>query len=147
MKQVDELIYDAIKADEDLMTAIGGRVVSTCFEVSPTEADNTPLPYIIVIDDGFQNQQTTKDNLWEAVEDKVQASVEIGAESAKEVKQLIRMVRRAVEAYIIMLDTQGETVPELDSLTSDGLAWDWTKPCYYQRLTYQCTTPSDIDYE
>ena len=145
MKQVDELIYDAIKADTDLMEAIGGRVVSTCFEVSPTEADNTPLPYIIVMDDGFQNQQTTKDNLWEAAEDKVQASVEIGAESAKDVKQLIKMVRRAVESYMGALYTQGETVPELDSLTSDGLAWDWTKPCYYQRLTYQCTIQSDTD--
>ena len=55
MKQVDEIIYDAIRADEELMTAISGHVVSTCFEVSPTDADNTPLPYIIVTDDGFQN--------------------------------------------------------------------------------------------
>ena len=37
MKQVDELIYDAIRADSDLMTAIKGNVVSTCFEVSPDE--------------------------------------------------------------------------------------------------------------
>ena len=36
------------------MEAIGGRVVSTCFEVSPDEADNTELPNIIVTDDGFQ---------------------------------------------------------------------------------------------
>ena len=62
MKQVDEIIYDAIRADEELTTAISGHVVSTCFEVSPTDADNTPLPYIIVTDDGFQNQVESKDD-------------------------------------------------------------------------------------
>ena len=51
MKQVDEIIYDAIRADSALMEAIGNRVVSTCFEVSPDEKDNTPVPYIIVTDD------------------------------------------------------------------------------------------------
>ena len=60
MKQLDELIYDAICADDDLMDAIGGRVESTCFEVSPEEQDNTPVPYLIVTDDGFQNNLGTK---------------------------------------------------------------------------------------
>lgn len=147
MKQVDEIIYDAIRADEALMTAIGGRVVSTCFEVSPEDQDNTPLPYIVVTDDGFQNQQGTKDTVWESDEDRVQASVEIGADSPGEVKQLIKMVRRAVESHVVSLFTQGEQLPQLDALSSDGLQWDWLKPCYYQRLTYQCTTKADTDNE
>ena len=145
MKAVDEIIYDAIKADETLMTTIGGRVVSTCFEVSPTEQDNTPLPYIIVTDDGFQNQQTTKDTVWEAAEDRVQVSVEVGAKSPDMVKRLIRMARAAVEHYVVQLYQDGERTPLLESLSSDGIAWDWTKPCYFQRITYQCTTDSDIE--
>ena len=52
MKSLDEIIYDAICADAALMEAIGSRVVSTCFEVSPEDHDNTPLPNIIVTDDG-----------------------------------------------------------------------------------------------
>ena len=51
MKQVDEIIYDAICADAALMEYIGNRVVSTCFEVGPDDMDNTPLPCIIVTDD------------------------------------------------------------------------------------------------
>ena len=145
MKQVDEIIYDAIRADAALMEAIGSRVVSTCFEVSPTEADNTPLPNIIVTDDGFQNQQTTKDCLWEAGEDRVQVGVDVAAESPREVQRLIRMVRRAVERYVADMYTQGESIPELEQLSSNGLAWDWTKPCYYQQLTYQCITNADTD--
>jgi hypothetical protein len=144
MKQVDEIIYDAIRADEELMTAISGHVVSTCFEVSPTDADNTPLPYIIVTDDGFQNQVESKDDGWEGTEDRVSVGVEVAAESPQDVKRLIRMVRQAVAIYIGQMYDDGEDTPELDSLSSDGLAWDWTKPCYYQRLTYQCITNTEV---
>lgn len=147
MKQVDELIYDAIKADEDLMATIGGRVVSTCFEVSPTEQDNTPTPYIIVMDNGFQNQANTKDFVWEGDEDEVQATVEVGADSVKEVKAIIKAVRRAVDNYMCSLYQSGQPIPELKSLSADLLAWDWTKPCYYQQLVYNCNTPSSTEDE
>ena len=147
MKAVDEIIYDAICADAALMEAIGSRVVSTCFEVPPAEADNTHLPNIIVTDDGFQNQTGTKDCVWESGEDRVQVTVDVAADSPKEVKQIVRKVRKAVETYIGTLYTQGEDIPELENLSSDGIAWDWMKPCYYQRLTYQCITKADIDDE
>ena len=147
MKSLDEIIYDAICADAALMEAIGNRVVSTCFEVPPAEADNTPLPNIIVTDDGFQNQTGTKDCVWESGEDRVQVTVDVAADSPKEVKRLIRKVRRAIENQIILMSEANERIPELESLSSGGVAWDWMKPCYYQHLTYQCTTLSDIDNE
>ena len=147
MKSVDEIIYDAICADTALMEAIGSRVVSTCFEVPPAEADNTPLPNIIVTDDGFQNQVGTKDCVWESGEDRVQVTVDVAADSPKEVKRLIRMVRRAVENYIILMSATDGCIPELDSLSSNGIAWDWMKPCYYQQITYQCTVPSETDID
>ena len=129
------------------MTAIGGRVVSTCFEVSPDETDNTPLPNIIVEYDGFQNQDTTKDSVWEGEDDEVQVTVDIAAKSPNEVKDLVRMVRRAVSRYIIGMYENREVVPELDKLSSDGLQWDWMRPCYYQKLTYNCAIKSTTDDE
>ena len=147
MKQVDEIIYDAIQADAALMTAIDGRAVSTCFEVSPDETDNTPLPNIIVTDDGFQNQDTTKDSVWEGEDDEVQVTVDIAAKSPNEVKDLVRMVRRAVSRYIIGMYKNREVVPELDKLSSDGLQWDWMRPCYYQKLTYICAIKSTTEDE
>ena len=147
MKSVDEIIYDAICADTALMEAIGSRVVSTCFEVPPAEADNPPLPNIIVTDDGFQNQNGTKDCVWESGEDRVQVTVDVAADSPKEVKRLIRMVRRAIENQIILMSANNERIPELESLSSGGLAWDWMKPCYYQQITYQCTVPSETDID
>ena len=147
MKQVDEIIYDALMADEALVAAVGSRIVSTCFEIPPSDEDNTPLPNIIITDEGFQNQQTTKDCVWEAAEDRVQVGVDVAAASPDEVKRLIKMVRTAVEQYIDTMYTSGNDIPELESLSSDGLSWDWMRPCYYQKLTYQCITLADLGSE
>ena len=141
MTPLDEILYNAIRADIDLMQAVGSHIVSTCFEVGPDEVDNTPLPCIIVTDDGWQNQPETKDNTWEGTEDHVSASIEVDGRSPKEVKQLLKMCRKAVAQHIATLDDQEayDEIPQLDSVQASQLAWDWTKPCYHQVLTYQCT--------
>ena len=144
MKTVDELIYEAIQADDDLMATIGGRVVSTCFEIPPDELDNTPIPNIIITDDGMQNNVTTKDCVWEGGEDQVQVTVDVAAASPEEVKAIMRRVRKAVEVYMASL---GPDMPELVNLTAGQMAWDWMKPCYYKPLIYQCVTKADIDDE
>jgi hypothetical protein len=147
MIHLDELIYNAITSDATIMEAVGGRVVSTCFEVSPDEKDNTQLPCIIVMDNGFTNAQEDKDCDWESEEDRVQASVEIDAVSPREVRQLTLMVRQAVTSLIESMVEDDEDVPTLESLSSDGIAWDWLKPCYHSTLTYQCLIPNDYEQD
>lgn len=141
MKELDEIIYDALIADNGLGEVIKGGIHSTRVEVPPGEDDNTPLPYIIITDDPFQNGTGTKDDVWESETDRVQASVIISARNPAEVKQLRRMVRRAVAAHVATL----QNIPYLASLSNDGIAWDWTKPCYYDSLHYQCDVNID-DY-
>ena len=138
MIALDEIFYNALCSDAELMEAVGGRIKSTCFEVGPDEPDNTPLPCIIVTDDGTQNQPDNKDCEWESSEDRVTASVEVDAESPKAVKALIRKVRHAIADYIQTLYNEGEEIPELESIVSNGIAWDWMKPCYHSTLTYNC---------
>lgn len=145
MKQVDEIIYDAIVADETLVSLTEGRIVSTCFEVPPDAEDDTGVPYIIVIDAGFQNNQATKDEVWEADEDTVQVNIEIAAESPKAVKSLVKQVRQAIENHIVSLSNFGEDTPQLERLSSEGIAWDWTKPCYYQTLNFISITTKNTD--
>ena len=134
MKELDEIIYDALTADNGIGLLLRGGIHSTCIEVPPTEDDNTPLPYIIITDDPFQNETGTKDDLWESDTDRVQASVEIAANSPAEVKQLRRLVRQAIASHVATL----QNPPYLVSSSNDGIAWDWLKPCYYDRLHYQC---------
>lgn len=146
MIALDEIFYNALCSDDELMEAVGGRIKSTCFEVGPDEPDNTPLPCIIVTDDGTQNQPDNKDCEWESIEDRVTASVEIDAESPKAVKQLCRKARRIIAAHIRSMAEEGDDIPYLDSLQMSGVAWDWMKPCYHQTLTYNCTIENNDEY-
>ena len=145
MKELDEILYDALKADAELMEAVGNRIVSTCFEVSPEEKDNTPMPCIIVTDDGWQNAPGTKDNVWEGSEDTVTASVEVDATSPREVKRIVKMVRHAIAEYIAGMAAEEEEIPYLDNVQSTGIGWDWIKPCYHETVTYTCKI--DNNYE
>lgn len=139
-----DIIYAALTANSELSSLAGG-IHSTCIEVPPTAADNTPLPYIIITDDLFQNNTGTKDNVWEGDVDSVQAGVEIAANSPKEVKRLRRLVRKAVADYIETADL--ENIPYLQNLTNEGIAWDWTKPCYYDTLHYQADMDVNLNDE
>ena len=144
MQNLGKIFFDALRASDELMEAVGGRIKSTCFEVAPTDQDNTPLPYIIITDDPFTNEQGTKDTIWESNQDSVQAGVEISAISPKEVKRLRRMVRKAIDNYI---STMEGDIPELQSLTNEGVQWDWMKPCYWDKLHYQCVVENIEDDE
>ena len=144
MLRLDEIFYKAITADADLMQAVGGRVKSTCFEVSPEETDNTPLPYIIIIDEGKSPAQTTKDDEWMPSQWRVSAGVEVGAVSPNEVDALVMKAMKAIANYIVTMSIHGEEFPYLNEgfPQTQGIAWDWTKPCYFDVAHYQC----DVNY-
>ena len=142
--ELDEIFFNALMADAELVLAVGGRIESTCFEVAPDDKDNTQLPNIIITDDGLTNQPTTKDMEWEADEDRVQASVDVAAKDPKQVKQLVRMVRKAIANYMATLDPTKDEIPYLQSVQTTGVAWDWMKPCYHDVIIYQCDVENHI---
>lgn len=149
MLRLDKIFFDAICADADLMTVIGGRVKSTCFEVSADEQDNTPLPYIIVIDEGKQPAQTTKDDEWMPSRWNVSAGIEVGADSPNEVDTIVMKAMQAIANHIQTLYRQGEDIPYINEgfPKTDGVAWDWTKPCYFDVAHYQCEIDNNNNYE
>lgn len=144
MLRLEKIFFDAITADSELMQAVGGRVKSTCFEVSPDGRDNTQLPYIITRDLGKQPAQTTKDDEWMPSQWRVGAGVEVGAASPNEVDDIMEKAMKAIADYISSLASQGEEIPYLNEgfPQTQGVSWDWTKPCYWDLAQYQC----DIDY-
>lgn len=144
MKELDEIIYDALTADQTVATETNGRIISTCVEVPPTEDDNTPLPYIIIAEEPGQNETGTKDSMWEGADDVVNVGVIISAVTTSDVKRLRKLVRAAVERHVETL----QEPPYLQSLSWDGIAWDWMKPCHYDTLHYQCDMNANIrEYE
>ena len=139
--ELDEIIYAALTADETIASLTGGRIYSTCIEVPPTDDDNTPLPYIVIMEEPSQNDQGTKDSVWESGTDIVNEGVMINAISPKEVKRIRKMARKAVETYV---ESMTNDTPYLRQASRDGIAWDWTKPCYYDTLHYQCDIEIDL---
>ena len=142
--ELDEIIYAALTANETLSSETGGRIYSTCIEVPPTDEDNTPLPYIVITEEPSQNDQGTKDNVWESGTDIVNVGVIVNATSPAEVKRLRKIVRKAVGSYV---ESMTENIPYLRQASRDGIAWDWTKPCYYDTLHYQCDMDIDLTIE
>ena len=134
-KELDEILYDAIKACHDFD---GCCVYDTCIPVPPDGKDNTPTPYIMVYDEGYQNDIESKDSVWESEYDHVRAAIEIAAKNPAAVRALRSKVRRAVEEYIVALANQGELTPMLTATNNDGVQWDWMKPCFYDTIHYQC---------
>ena len=144
MLRLDKIFFDAITADAELMQAVGNRVKSTCFEVPPEEVDNTPLPYILILDEGKAPSQTTKDDEWMPSQWRVGAGVEVGAKSPNEVDALVMKAMKAIAKHILTLARQDAEIPYINDgfPQTQGVAWDWTKPCYFDVAHYQC----DIDY-
>ena len=154
--ELDEIIYAAITANSTLKTICGwkpaegskpevkARIYSTCIELPPTEDDNTQLPYIIIMEEPSQNDQGTKDSVWESDTDIVNVGVEISAASPYEVKRLRKIVRAAIGSYV---ESMTEDIPYLRQATRDGIAWDWTKPCYYDTLHYQADMKTNLNEE
>lgn len=141
MLRLDKILFDAITADSELMQTVGNRVKSTCFEVSPDEQDNTPLPYIVIRDLGKQPAQTTKDDEWMPSLWNVGAGIEVGATSPNEVDAIVMKAMKAVANYMQTLEGD---VPYLNEgfPQTKGIEWDWMKPCYWDLAQYQC----DVEY-
>lgn len=140
--QTDSVFIKAISKDSGIMEVIESRVYGTAIPVPDAELDNVPVPYIIVSLDSMTNSTDSKDNdEFEGSEDSVVVSVEVTAETLEALHGLVQAVRQAVRKTLS--DPESEDVDEcpLDyNLTAGAISYDSMKPCYWQVLSYQCTT-------
>lgn len=136
----DLIFWYALSVDKEIMQATKGRIFSTCIEVPPMEKDNTPLPYIIVGYDGMKENDSTKDDSFATDVDTEDVFIEVSAKSRKDLVPLMQRIRQCVHDYMVAAQERGEDVPEDYSVSASGVAWDWTKPCYYQTMNFHCFT-------
>ena len=140
--ELDEIIYSAITANETLVSLTGGRIKSTTFEMPPTAEDNTQIPFIVIYEEPGQNDQGTKDDVWECGSDIVNVGVEFAGGDPAEVKRLRKLIRKAVDTYVKGNDTD---IISLRAINYDGIQWFWEKPCYYDTLHYSCDMVNDLN--
>ena len=130
----DAIFVAAIKSDDELMGAISGRLYGTAIPLPDEDADNVPVPYVIVTFDGLTNDAQTKDCPYEGDFDSVNIGVEVTAASLAALHELTKKVRTVVLGYMESEDT---TVRDY-LLTAGPIQYDQLKPCYWQVLRYQC---------
>lgn len=147
--QTDIVFVKALRSNATLIQQLpAGDVYNTAIALPDEEAENAPLPYIIVSFDGLNNQDTTKDSSYEGLTDTVTIGIEIAAETRQQLAALAIMVRQTIAAYFAehVQDVQDEDyalIPNAYTTSAQGVQYDSWKPCFWQRLSYQCDTNPD----
>ena len=138
----DSIFIAALSASEDIMEATGGRIYGTAIPLPDEDAENAPVPYIIVTFDSLQNGEMTKDDLYEGTEDKVQVSIEVVGQTLGQLHDMTQMVRDVILDYF----RNNATAVEDYTFSAQGIQYDSMKPCYWQVLSYQCEV-NNTEYE
>ena len=137
----DSIFIAALSASDDIMEAVGGRIYDTAIPLPDEEAENTPVPYIIVTFDSLQNDQTTKDDRYESEYDKVEIGIEVVGQTLGQLHDLTQMVRDVILDYF----RNNATAVEYYDFSAQAIRYDGDKPCYWQVLSYQCEVNNEYD--
>lgn len=171
----DKLFIEMLQADETLMQQIGGRLYGTAIPMPDEDADNVPVPYVVITFDGLTNGDSTKDMSYDANTDTVQIGVTVCAENREQLAELTRRIRRTIfkemqwlYAYAPLADREHVLLEDRNSFhlkvvasedyvyshvpfdyrfSAQAVQFDSLKPCYWQVLNYSCDVQNDFIYE
>ena len=134
----DSIFIAALTSSAEVMQTIDGRLYSTAIPMPDEDAENVPVPYIIVTFNGLNNEGTTKDDPFEGDTDVVQIGVEVTAVNREQLAELTKLVRTTIHDYLTEdVDDERQTIDDYQ-LSAEAVQYDSLKPCYWQTLRYQC---------
>ena len=139
----DSIFIAAIQSNPALVERIGGRLYGTAIPLPDEDADNVPVPYVIVTFNGLNNQNETKDDVYESNYDTVNIGVEVTGETIDDLHELTQAVRDTILSYF----REHETAVSDYTFSADAIQYDSLKPCYWQTLRYQCEVENLNDDE
>lgn len=153
----DSIFVSALKSNSDLLEKLTEsieddgttvidetpRLYGTAIGLPDEDAENVPVPYVIVTFDGLTNDQGTKDDRYESAYDTVNIGVEVTAKTLDDLHTLTQMVRDTILSYLRTNDT---AIMDYN-FAAQQIQYDSLKPCYWQVLTYQCDTINTHDDE
>lgn len=152
----DSIFITALQSNTELMERIGyvaptseedtgqpARLYGTAIPLPDEDADNVPAPYLIVVFDGLQNDQGTKDDRYESEYDTVQIAVQVVGRNINELHELTQTVRDTILSYLRTTQTAIQDY----NFTASEIIYNDQKPCYWQELNYQCDVINTNDDE
>ena len=151
----DSIFVTALQSNSDLMEKLSKfidddgttvidetpRLYGTAIGLPDDDADNVPVPYVIVTFDGLTNDQGTKDDRYESEYDTVNIGVEVTAKTLDDLHTLTQMVRDTILSYL----RTNETAILDYNFAAQQIQYDSLKPCFWQVLTYQCDVNNTYD--
>jgi len=138
-----EILTESIDDDGTTVIDETPRLYGTAIGLPDEDADNVPVPYVIVTFDGLTNDQGTKDDRYESDYDTVNIGVEVTAKTLDDLHTLTQMVRDTILSYLRATDT---AIMDYN-FAAQQIQYDSLKPCYWQVLTYQCDVNNTYDDE
>jgi len=138
----DSIFYDALSGSSDIVAAVSGRIYGTAIPLPDEDAENTPAPYVIITFDGLNNDSQSKDCPFEGEYDTVTIGIEVTAETLTALHNLAHLIRATIRQYMEDNSTEVEDY----QFSAQAIQYDSLKPCYWQRLTWQCSTKNDYEY-
>ena len=145
----DSIFIQALQSNSELLEALGydpetgepARLYCTAIPLPDEDADNVPVPYVIVTFDGLTNDQGTKDDRYESEYDTVNIGVEVTARNINELHELTQTVRDTILSYL----RENDTAITDYNFAAQQIQFDSLKPCYWQMLTYQCEVENHLN--
>lgn len=137
--EVGKFFIKALKANTALNTAIGGRL----FPVARSSEDEAldRIPYIIMEPSGVTNQEDSKDDA-ESQYDSATINLLVVSDTYANLvsltEQVRNIIRSAAETHLSDNTWNFELVDY--NFSADQVQYDPVKPCYYQTLSYVCST-------
>ena len=145
----DAIFVKALRSNASLMSQLpAGDVYNTAIALPDEEADNAPVPYVIVSFNGLNNQDTTKDMNYDGLTDTVTIGIEIAAETRPKLGELAVMIRKTIADRFQQIaqdqqDEDYELLPNAYTMQAQPVQYDSLKPCFWQQLTFVCDTNPD----
>ena len=136
-----EKLTEYIDDDGNIQYDETPRLYGTAIGLPDEDADNVPVPYVIVTFDGLTNDQGTKDDRYESEYDTVNIGVEVTARNINELHDLTQMVRDTILSYL----RENDTAIMDYNFAAQQIQFDSLKPCYWQVLTYQCDVENHLN--
>lgn len=138
----DQVFFDAIKENAELMQTIGNRLYSTAIPLPDAEADNVPIPYVILTFDGLTNDGYSKDG-YEGIQDNVTVGVIITAATREELGTIANDIRTSVREYFNANFGTLDGILDDYRFSAQPVQYYAAKPCFWQELSYQCAFQND----
>ena len=148
----DSFFIRAIKSNADILAMLPAGDIYNNVADPDYDMENVEIPYIIVNNDGGNNDTQTKDD-YEGAEDKVNISIRIVAKTNDSLRQMAVAVRRNIHDY---MQASAERIDAGTPVENDDLrpydydfsfsdvSYEPQKPSHTIMLYYQCSTPNEI---